>query len=221
MKKTTILAVLGCAVIATPALAQDEKAFDGPRAEVLAGYDRFDLDIDGIEADGNSEDVFYGAAIGYDFQSTGLLFGAEAEIASSGNGGEIDITETVDGSVYDGTISLEDGVNWYVGGRVGSVLGSNLFYFKAGFAHTTLDLDVEGTVDGEPGSESADFNFSGLRLGGGVERSFGNAYGKIEYRYTAYSDGDVEFEGESLDLVELGEYDLNRHQIVAGVGFRF
>ena len=221
MKKTVFVAALTCAAIATPVAAQEEKEFQGPRAEVLVGYDRFDAGLDGFEDTGNTEDVFYGAAIGYDFQDLNLVFGFEGEIASSGNGESVDVVETIDGMVYDGTISLEDGVSLYGGARVGTVFNDGLIYFKAGFAHTNLDLDLDGTVDGTPASDSADISFSGLRLGGGYEYSFGGAYAKLEYRYTNYSDGDVKYDGESEDLDVFEDADLERHQVLVGLGYRF
>ena len=217
MKKTAILAALTCAAIATPAAAQEVKTFQGPRVEVLAGYDRFDAGIEGEDFDGNAEDVFYGAAVGYDFQSVGLVFGIEGEIASSGNGAE----ETFVDGADEITVSLEDGVNLYGGARVGTVVGNGLIYAKAGFAHTNIDLDGTATIDGITESDSADISFSGLRLGGGYEYSFGAAYGKLEYRYTNYSDGDVEYDGESFDPNALGEIDLERHQVVVALGYRF
>lgn len=214
------LVAAGMCLVSSPALAQD---FSGFRVEGIGGYDRVDLGIgEGAEDEGNTDGVFYGAAAGYDWQSGNVLFGLEAEVSSSTIGDEIDVIETIDGSVYDGTISLEDGLNWYAGGRIGAVTGANLFYAKAGYARATIDLDIEGTVDGEAGSDQADFNFSGLRLGVGYERSFGSAYGKIEYRYTNYSDADAEYDGETIDLESaFGEFDAERHQIVAGVGVRF
>ncbi len=217
MKKTAIFTALTCAALAAPAAAQEVKEFQGPRAEVLVGYDRFDGGLDDFEDSGNAEDVFYGAAIGYDFQSVGLVFGIEGEIASSGNG----VEETFDDGVDQATVSLEDGVNLYGGARVGTVFGNGLIYAKAGFAHTNLDLDASLTSGGTTESDSADISFSGLRLGLGYEYSFGGAYAKLEYRYTSYSDGDVEYDGESVDLNAFGDIDLERHQAVAGVGFRF
>lgn len=219
MKKIAIGAALGCAVIASPALAQEEeeKAFDGPRVEVLVGYDRFDAGVDDLDDGGNAEDIFYGAAIGYDFESVGIVFGVEGEIASSGNGEE----ETFFDGADSYTISLEDGLNLYGGARIGTVVGDGLIYFKGGFAHTTLDLDATATIGGVTESDSADISFSGLRIGGGYEYSFGNAYGKLEYRYTSYSDGDVKYDGQSFDANAFGDIDLERHQILVGLGYRF
>ena len=218
MKKLLLGAAL--CLVSSPALAQD---FSGFRVEGLVGYDRTDLSIEDIdEAEGNTDGVFYGGAVGYDIQLGNLLVGAEGEISSSTIGDEITGAEEYEGSIYDGTVSLEDGLNWYVGGRLGTTAGANLFYAKAGYARTTVDLDIDGTVDDTPVSEQADFNLSGVRLGLGYERSFGPAYGKIEYRYTNYSDVDGEYDGDTIDLEsELGEVDAERHQIVAGLGFRF
>ena len=222
MKKLLFTAGLG--LLASPVCAQEVEPFEGLRTGVLVGWDRFDLSVDDgeEELEGNTDDIFYGAEAGYDVQSGNFLFGVEGELSSSGNGFEEELTETIDGSIYDGTISLEDGLNWYLGARFGIVQGNNLFYGKAGYANTTLDLDAEGTVDGEPESDSADFRFSGVRLGVGYERSFGGFLGKIEYRYTSYQDSEFAYDGFNIDLEEeLGEFDLERHQIVAGLGFRF
>lgn len=82
----------------------------------------------------------------------------------------------------------------YVGGRLGYVVGgSYLVYGKAGL--TNARADVEGFGGGTT---------DGYRLGAGIERSFGKFYGKVEYRYSRYE-----------------EAELNRDQVVAGVGIRF
>ncbi|MXO86496.1 hypothetical protein GRI38_10715 [Altererythrobacter aurantiacus] len=219
-----ILIGAGLCLASTPALAQEHEAMEGFRAEALVGYDRIDLSIDEeADADGNTDDIYYGGAIGYDIVTNGFLLGVEGEIGTSGHDAEEPYFDVIDGQEVNGTISLSDGLNWYVGGRIGTVaFDRTLFYAKAGYASTTLDLDLEGTVDGEPGSADIDINFGGIRLGAGVEQSFGRAYGKLEYRYTSYSDGHVDYDGTSVDIGdELDGIDLERHQIVAGVGFRF
>lgn len=217
--KKLLLGVALCAV-SSPAFAQD---FDGFRIEGMVGYDRIDLSVDEItDAEGDADGLFYGAAVGYDFLATNLLFGIEGEVSSSTNGDSITDAGELDGFDYDGTVSLEDGLNYYVGGRIGTVAGANMFYGKAGFARTTVDLDIDGIIDGEAISERVDFNFSGVRLGVGYERSFGPAYGKIEYRYTSYADADVEYDGDTIDIEdEFGKFDTERHQMVAGIGLRF
>ena len=82
----------------------------------------------------------------------------------------------------------------YVGGRVGFVFGgANLVYGKAGLTNARVDFDGLGGATSD-----------GYRFGAGIERNFGKFYGKVEYRYSRYE-----------------EYELNRDQVVAGIGFRF
>lgn len=80
----------------------------------------------------------------------------------------------------------------YAGGRVGFVTGGALVYAKVGYTN----FRVESGTDSATGD--------GVRVGGGAEMKMGeNVFVKGEYRYSNY------------------EGDIERHQIVAGVGFRF
>ncbi len=82
----------------------------------------------------------------------------------------------------------------YVGGRIGYVIGgSTLLYGKAGYTNARINLGNDNGI-----------NNDGYRLGAGVERNFGRFFGKVEYRYSRYE-----------------KIDLNRDQVVAGVGVRF
>lgn len=180
--------------LATPALAQDAAPFSGPRVEGIVGYDRTEIENEG--ADG----VGYGAAIGYDVQRGRAVFGAEGEI------GESSVDECVrDVAIAGDNLCASAGRDLYVGGRVGGVVGRNLLlYGKAGYANSRLRLDYE---DGTAGT-ALDFrqreNLDGVRVGGGLEMALGtNAYAKTEYRYSNYEQG------------------FDRHQVVAGFGFRF
>ncbi len=47
-----------------------------------------------------------------------------------------------------------------------------------------------------------------------------NSFVKLEYRYSNYSEGEIDLEGDLPDSDRF-DTDLDRHQIVAGVGFRF
>lgn len=96
-----------------------------------------------------------------------------------------------------GSTTEETGVSagrdLYAGARLGVVApGSILVYGKGGY--TNARVSFAGTGE----------NYDGYRLGAGVERNFGKFYGKIEYRYSRYE-----------------EVDLNRDQVVAGIGYRF
>jgi outer membrane immunogenic protein len=85
------------------------------------------------------------------------------------------------------------GRDFYAGGRIGFVVGdSTLIYAKGGYTNARVTFSGTGA------------NFDGWRVGGGVEHDFGRFFGKVEYRYSRYEDAD-----------------LNRDQVVAGLGVRF
>lgn len=223
--KICVAAFLGV-VATTPALAQEaDKQFDGPRVEGLFGLDSVDTGVNGTdEFDGNSEDIFYGGAIGYDYQGSLVAVGVEAEIAGSGQSIEDSATDVViDGSTYSGTARVDSGTEYYIGGRVGFVAGRGLLYGKAGYAMSSIDIDLDGTVDGVPESFNADIDLDGLRLGVGYEYHFTDlVYVKGEYRYTDYSGATIEAGGQSVNVGDFfEEYNLERNQLVLGVGVRF
>lgn len=201
-----LLAALLAGTIVTPAYAQDSGPFSGFRVEGLVGYDSLSAeDSDDEEDDGETLDgVAYGIGAGFDFDLGGIVAGVEAEYSDST--GKKSLTE--DGE----TATLKTGRDLYVGGRLGFRAGpSTLIYGKAGYTNMKLKGSIADATD------SLDFKgeTDGWRLGAGVEQLFGpNAYGKIEYRYSNYGGFDAGI-GEELDI------DLNRHQVLAGIGFRF
>ena len=189
-----LMAALLAGSVATPALAQETAPFSGLRVEGIVGYDTTDVEDEG------SDGVLYGAQVGYDIQSGGAVFGIEAEASDS------TVDECVSDAVTAGdTLCADLGRDLYVGGRVGAALGRNvLVYGKAGYTNGRVSLDYE---DGTAGT-TADFeegeNLDGIRVGGGAEFAIGrNSYAKVEYRYSNYEQG------------------FDRHQAVAGFGFRF
>lgn len=96
-----------------------------------------------------------------------------------------------------GATTKEDGVSagrdLYAGMRFGYVVTpTTLVYVKGGYSNARISIDDDGA------------NFDGYRFGAGVERNFGRFYGKVEYRYSRYEDAE-----------------LNRDQVMAGVGIRF
>ncbi|MBN8829128.1 MAG: porin family protein [Sphingomonadales bacterium] len=92
-----------------------------------------------------------------------------------------------------GNVTLESDRDIYVGGRIGAPLGDTaLLYAKAGYTNARL----EGAGFGGNGD--------GVRLGAGLEYKLaGNLFVKGEYRYSNYQD------------------DVERHQVVGGLGLRF
>ena len=182
------------AISATPASAQEAAPFSGVRVEGIVGYDTTDVE------DENSSGIAYGAGVGYDFQMGGLVAGIEAEASDS----------TLDECVSDvdlvgDELCVQAGRDLYVGGRIGAAVSRNvLLYGKAGYTNARVALDYEdGTAATALDFEEGE-NLDGVRVGAGLEFALGpNSFAKAEYRYSNYEQG------------------FDRHQVVAGFGFRF
>ena len=221
MKYTVaILAASSAAALAPPAMAQDTNAaFTGPRAEVLAGYDSstagstIDDDIN-VDNDQSIEGIAYGAAIGYDVAFGGVLVGAEAEYT-----GSTADTEFVDGDFEGfGFGNVETGRDLYVGARVGVLAQPDLLaYAKGGYTNAKYNLrSTDGTRQFDQ-----DIDADGYRVGAGLEYALsGNSYTKIEYRYSNYGEGEIDFDADVPDS-ERFELDTDRHQVMVGFGYRF
>jgi len=214
----TILASASAVALAAPVAAQDNAAFTGPRVEALVGYDASrpgsSEDIDNADdVDQSIDDVAYGAAIGYDFAAGGLVVGVEGEYLESEAKTEFDTT----GFEGFGIGNIETGRDLYVGARVGVLATpSTLVYVKGGYTnaqYNVLATDNETDI-------GTDFDLDGWRVGAGVEQSFGgNFYAKAEYRYSNYGEGEVEApSGNESDRFDV---DVDRHQVLVGVGYRF
>ena len=225
MRKILVAALLA-GTLATPAFAQDASPFTGFRVEGVAGYDvlksgeRDDDGVNSSEDDGDEsiEGVGYGAGIGYDFDLGSVVAGVEAEYSDSS--GEQESDETLDGINF--SSSVETGRDIYVGARLGfRAMPSTLLYVKGGYTNTSIEANYETASD----AFEFDTNADGWRLGAGVEQLFGpNMYGKLEYRYSNYNNLDFSddfdldtFDAENFDT----DINLDRHQIMAGLGFRF
>lgn len=183
---------------ATPAFAQDEGNFSGPRAEVITGWDR----VDGPDSGDASDGVVYGGAVGYDFRLGGAVLGFEGE-ATGATTREHGTDVLTPGDAF----RVKAGRDLYVGGRVGFLAGPNaMIYAKGGYSNARVDTRyVSGSTVVDDGE-----NLDGWRAGAGVEVKLGgNLYAKGEYRYSHYSD----LNGTNIDL--------DRHQVVGGIGIRF
>jgi outer membrane immunogenic protein len=152
---------------------------------------------DRLKAGGSNDDVMYGIAGGYDMQMGGALVGIEGEASDSDNKDCVGA-----GTALNSRLCAKASRDLYVGGRVGTVVGGRtLLYAKAGYTNARFKLtDDNGTnqVTLDRG------NFDGVRVGAGAEYAVGpNSFVKAEYRYSNYEQG------------------LERHQALAGFGFRF
>ncbi len=192
MRKLIVPFAIAAAAIATPALAQSASPFTGARAEGIIGWDR-------VQNDGGKSGVAYGFGVGYDTQMSNLVVGLEGEFADS-------TTKTCarDFAVAGDRLCSRTGRDLYVGARVGTLLNENtLLYGKAGYTNARFKLAYDDGATGVDDFRVSD-NYDGLRLGAGLEYAIGpNSFVKGEYRYSNYEAG------------------FEKHQVVAGFGFRF
>ena len=203
MRKFAFVALLA-ATAAAPAFAQDappEPApFTGLRAEGIVGYDNLS---DGGDGDSGSRDgVLYGGQVGYDFQVGRAILGIEGEITGAS-------TDTrADDLISAGDrFSLDAGRDLYAGARVGfAVSPTAMMYAKGGY--TNFQLESEYRLGNTTTRDTAELD--GFRVGAGVEYQLTpQLHLKGEYRYSNYSN----LEGYDIDL--------DRHQVLGGIGVRF
>jgi len=221
MRTLTLAAVAALAAstaLVAPASAQtQDPTFTGVRGSILGGYDGIrpgsteDSNVDGD--DQTVDGVLYGVELGYDFSAGGVLVGVEAELSDSS--GKVDIDDSDPAFFGYGEVSTDRDI--YVGARVGFLAApSTLIYAKGGYTNSRLNvLATDGTTELED-----HFDLDGWRVGAGVEQAIGrNSFVKLEYRYSNYTEADFTFDnGVTTDTFEV---DTDRHQVVAGVGFRF
>ena len=213
-----LVALVATSAFATPVLAQSANpTFSGARVEATLGYDhtgagssvsnnngRDDQKIDGL---------LYGGGIGYDIAtSSNIVLGAEAELTGS--------TAKSDRNDYTSDFGygrVKQGRDIYVGARAGYVVApTTMLYVKGGYTNSKLEVLAGST------SQTTDNNFKldGWRVGAGAEHAMGpNSYAKLEYRYSNYERGNIDYAtgGTSSRF----DVDTDRHQVVASYGFRF
>lgn len=216
--RTTLLAASALAAatfFSAPAMAQD--APSGFRVAAIGGLDIVrpgsteDSDVDGD--DQSAEGFLYGIEAGYDLPLGGAVLGIEAELSDSTAKTRADRSDPN----FFGYGEVASGRDIYVGARLGfAAAPGTLVYGKAGYTNARLNVLVDqGTTESD-----SNFELEGWRVGAGVERQIGaNTFAKLEYRYSNYTEGDFQLaNGATSDRFEV---DTDRHQVVAGVGFRF
>jgi outer membrane immunogenic protein len=192
-------ALVASVALAAPAMAQNAP-FSGPRIEVLGGYDNLQ---DGGDGTSEGRDGFaYGGGVGYDVRRGGLVLGVEGELTDS----------TTKARQYNAIaagdrFTVDAGRDFYVGGRIGAVISPQaMVYAKGGYTNAR----IKSTYDTGTTTLEDRANLDGFRVGAGIEYNLTpSSYVKGEYRYSHYG----EIENSSIDL--------DRHQLMAGVGFRF
>ncbi|NNC60424.1 MAG: porin family protein [Erythrobacter sp.] len=223
MKNTVATLLAGTMIAAaTPAFAQtveNDSPFTGARAQAVGGFDSFkagsSVDDDGNDNnDQSAEGAVYGAAIGYDVDLGAVVIGPEAEFAWSSaktdfNNGDFEGF---------GFGNVDAGRDMYLGARIGAKVGDRaLAYVKGGYTNAKLDIrSNDGTRE-----FNEDYDLDGYRVGGGVEYAINqNMFVNAEYRYSNYSEAEVDFEGTLPDSDRFN-VDLDRHQVTVGLGVRF
>lgn len=218
-KGIAIICATSMAAFASPAFAQADDPFTGPWIAGIAGFDMnkagssVDDDVN-EDRDESVEGFMYGAALGYDYNMNGVIIGAEAELTDS----EAD-TEYDDGFETFGLGALDAGRDIYVGARLGyAIRPATMIYAKAGYTNARFNyLGTDGDTDYD-----VNLDTDGYRVGAGVEQMFGaNAFGRLEYRYSNYSEAELDFEADNVADSDRFDIDSDRHQVVASVGWRF
>jgi len=213
-----LLAAAAGAAIAAPAAAQDSE-FSGPWVAGVAGYDinkagsSQDDDIN-EDRDESVEGLMYGAAVGYDIDLGTMVVGAEAELTDS----KADTDYDSNFNTF-GLGAVDAGRDIYVGARAGfKATPSTLIYGKAGYTNARFNyVGGDGTTN-----YNQNLDTDGWRVGAGVEQKFGAmTFGKIEYRYSNYKKGEIDFEATGIADSDRFDIDTDRHQVVASVGIRF
>ena len=211
MKKIVFLLPMLLAGVASPALAQEMSIV--PRVEARVGYDelgaRFRLDDSASLEDSKTGGLGFGVEAGVDANiSQTILAGAYAGIDLS----DIDECEELFG---DDELCVDGGHNLTLGVRGGLRVGDGgVIYVKGGLSRAKIKATYTDDTDFElfSGSEKA----KGWHIGAGFELNVsGGVYLKGEYVHTRY--GDI-LEDE---LADTDSIDPSRHQIMAGVGFKF
>lgn len=222
MKKALLCLTSGAAMISVPAMAQDVapvQPFEQFHVEALAGYDvtRAGSSIDddsNIDNDQSIDGLSYGVGAGYDFRMNNLVFGPEAEVTWS------TAKTKFDNGDFEGfgIGNVKANRDLYVGARLGYVVApKTMVYVKGGYTNAKFDVrNAVGTVD-----TKRDIDADGWRIGAGVEQAIShNTFVKLEYRYSNYGKGEIDYTGDIPDSQRFN-LDLDRHQVMAGVGVRF
>ena len=202
MRTLAFTALLAASALATPAFAQDARApFTGAHAEGVIGYDNVSSGSD--RSSESSDGLLYGGAIGYDYQlHGGLVIGADAELTGS-------TTDTRANSLIapGDTFKIDAGRDIYVGGKLGyAVSPKAMIYGKGGYTNARVNTHyISGTTQVDDHDD-----LDGWRIGAGVQYNLAsNIYVKGEYRYSHYGN----LRGYDVDL--------DRNQVVGGLGIRF
>ncbi len=215
-------AAIAAGIVAAPAIAQAgpdgpppdayKPAFSGPRVEATLGYDH--VGAGSSNASNQAIDgLLFGGGIGYDARiGNGLVLGVEGEATGS--------TAHADSQPYANDFGygrVRPGRDLYVGGRIGTLISpTTMIYAKGGYTNAQLHVLAGNTNT----STDTNFKLDGYRVGAGVEHQMSaNTYAKVEYRYSNYGRGEIDYPNGATS----GRFDVDtdRHQLAVSYGLRF
>jgi OmpA-OmpF porin, OOP family len=187
------------ACMAVPAFSHE---FNGFRIEGQGGWDQYkpDLGYYGLQNEGwdaKKDGWVYGVEAGYDYRlNDRWILGIYGNYDWSSVGAKLSNDENANFSY---TVKGD----WSINGRAGFKVGnSTLLYIGGGYAQVSIDRHIRREYPALLYSDNN--NLQGYRISVGMEQSFGDKfYGKLEYRYTNYYQGDL------------------RNQVLVGLGIRF
>jgi outer membrane immunogenic protein len=154
---------------------------------------------DGAAIDNRQDTYTGGVFAGYDYRASDkVVIGAEAGFNLSGD-------DELRSSTADGFVEVDPRHSFDLTARAGYlVTPRTLVYARGGYENVRARLRVED--DGQVALRDSD-NLDGWLAGGGVEHALAdNVSARLEYRYS--------------DLGSNGA-DFSRHQVLAGVAYRF
>ena len=211
MKKLALLLPVLLAGVVSPALAQEMSIV--PRVEARVGYDEvgasFRLDDSAFMEDSHDGGPAFGFEAGADANiGESILAGIYAGVDFS----DIDKCDELFG---DDELCVEGKHNFALGLRGGLRVGDGgVIYVKGGLSRTKLKASYTDDTDTLlfSGSEKT----KGWHIGAGVELAVsGGLYVKGEYVHTRYRNVLED------QLADTDSIDPSRHQIMAGIGFKF
>lgn len=211
-----LIAPVAAVAVAAPVAAKD---FPGARVEAHAGFDstrgKISYEDSGdpandFSADESTSGVTYGGTIGYDFRIAPRWYlGVEGSVDFADNKRCTEI-------FGDDAACFSVKRNLAAGARIGTPLAKTTLFY-VGAAYVNGKARVSYTDDLDPANNvAASDTRDGYRLSAGIEqRIAGNAFAKVEYRYSDYKDYSV---SDGVETVSLG---FDRHQAIAALGVRF
>jgi outer membrane immunogenic protein len=207
---------VSAALLCSPVYAND---FPGARIEANFGWDHLGGKLsytdsafpeDNFVAKESTDGFVYGGTIGYDFRiQKGIYAGVEASVDFADN----KRCEPVFGN---DSACFKAKRNFAIGGRLGgSVTKDMLVYAGVALVNARATASYSDFID-----PSYDFSISdsraGYRVSAGTEVHLtGNAFAKLEYRYSDYGNYSISAGSTKTSL------GFDRHQVIGGLGYRF